>query len=155
METNLFFNPYHFITYLSLALSLTVAHADDVLVEEGDFGNSLETAYYANPSLGLSVEGTIGYEGDVDYFVFVVEQGELVTYALEGGTTAELLDSEGAVLQTSQNTFPTGQFSIRVWTTPGTYYLRLSKPGSSSASYFFTHNWNRGDYVPPPLGEPT
>ena len=117
--------------------TLTVSHSTIVDDHGGDIADA------TTATVGAPVEGIVDYEGDVDYFRFTAEEGQLyqidVALGTLGGSRLELQDSDGWGL--AYNDDHGGSSASRIfWEAPASrnYYLVASGFGAATGSYTLT-----------------
>jgi hypothetical protein len=116
-------------------------------------GNTLSAARAVNAAAGLQTFSDRVDPLDLnDYYRFTLSSSSSLSLTLTGLTAdanLQLLNSSGAVLQTSSNTESTSEAINTVVSgnlAPGTYYIRVYAPGNSlGTDYTLTMNAQRGD----------
>ena len=119
--------------------TLTVSHSTIV----DDYGNEIDDATVA--AVGVDVEGVIDYEGDLDYFRFTAEEGQLYQIGVSLGTLPdsylELLDSDDWSLAYNDD-HGNSPASRIFWEAPasGDYYLLVGGYGAGSYTLTVSHS---------------
>ncbi len=108
--------------------TLTVSHSTIV----DDHGNDIDDATVA--AVGVDVNGVIDYEGDIDYFRFTAEEGQLYQIDVALGSLPDsllaLLNPDGWELDSNDSHW--GTYASRIfWEAPasGDYYLVVEASG--------------------------
>ena len=123
-------------TLISESVACVFSHSTD------DHGDDLDNGTAV--TVGAAVHGSVDYAGDVDYFSFRAEEGEL--YQIDAalgtleGSALRLLDSDGLIVAYS-NDYRDSRASRIIWRAPtaGDYYVFVSEVlGSGTGTYTLT-----------------
>ena len=117
------------------ALTITVSDIVD------DHPNGTDNA--TPVEIGVSTQGDLEYEGDVDYFAFEATEGQLYELDVTLGTlqdsVLDLFDTDGNWLD-SNDDYGDSTASRLTWTAPGTgtYYVQVTGFGDGTGTYTLT-----------------